>query len=787
MSGGEVVEIFQMKITCGGRSRFARLAVLVGAILSMVGCLAEAPVSLWYRQPAERWLEALPIGNGRLGAMVFGGVAEERLALNESTFWSGGPSDQHDPPGGREAFQEIRRRFAVGDYPGSRLWIGKMLGRELNYGTSLPAGDLLIRQSGTDGEILEYRRELDLDAGMASVSFVAHGVHYRRQVLASHPEGVIAVRFTADRPGSVSLRVAYRGGKFPWQVESVGRGSLKIQGQAWEKKHSDGHTGVTLAGRIQVSPEGGSLRSESGAVEVEGANSVTVWVALRTDFRGANPSRLSELEVDAAARKGWQRVQSTHLGDHRQLFRRVKLDLAGGAVSTEPTDARLQAMARGGSDPGLEALYFQYGRYLTVAGSRKDSPLPLHLQGIWNDGLAAEMGWTCDYHLDINTEQNYWPVEVAHLSECGDPLFRLIDSLRAPGRRTARTVYGIERGWVCHVFTNPWGFTAPGWSQGWGLHVTGGAWIATHLWEHYLFTGDAEFLERRAYPVLKEAAEFFAEYLYPDPSTGFLMTGPSVSPERGGEAGPGGVHDRAVVYELFTACIEASRALRRDDAFRERLETLRAGLPPYRVGRNGQLQEWFHSDDGGETNHRHTSHLVGLMPFAQITPRGTPELATAAAKSLQLRLQRPDWEDVEWSAGNSVCYFARLGRGDLAHAHLRNLILSDSDLNLMSFSRGGIAGASQNIFAIDGNTSGTLGIAEMLVQSHAGEIELLPALPASWSSGTVRGLCARGGFVVDVAWNQGRVTEYRITSARPKPVRLRVGGEVRTVMSQFAR
>jgi alpha-L-fucosidase 2 len=337
------------------------------------------------------------------------------------------------------------------------------------------------------------------------------------------------------------------------------------------------------------------------------------------------------------------------------------------------------------------------------------------------------------------------------------------------------------------VFSNAWGFTAPGWSEGWGLHVTGGAWIATHLWEHYLFSGDREFLAERAYPVLKESAEFFAEYLYRDPKVGALVSGPSVSPERGGELGPGGVHDRAVIHEIFSACIEASRVLGRDAGFRERLESLRAQLPPYRVGRNGQLQEWFHVDDGGETNHRHTSHLVGLAPFAQITPRGTPDLARAAEKSLQLRLQRKDWEDVEWSAGNSVCYFARLGAGAAAGEALKNLVVSDSDRNLMSYSRGGIAGAAQNIFAIDGNTAGTLGIAEMLVQSQTGEIELLPALPPGWESGSVRGFRARGGFTVELAWNHGRVTEYRITSARPKSVQLRLNGAVQTLVSQAAR
>ncbi|HAM72275.1 MAG TPA: alpha-L-fucosidase, partial [Verrucomicrobiales bacterium] len=443
-----------------------------------------------------------------------------------------------------------------------------------------------------------------------------------------------------------------------------------------------------------------------------------------------------------------------------------------------PTDTRLKRLAGAAPDLGLEGLFFQYGRYLLIAGSREDSPLPLHLQGLWNDGLAAEMGWTCDYHLDINTEQNYWPSEVANLAECGEPLFRFVESLQTPGRRTARAVYGIDRGWVCHVFSNPWGFTSPGWGRGWGLHVTGGAWVATHLWEHYRFTGDRRFLAQRAYPVLKGAAEFFLDYLYPDPATGFLVTGPSVSPERGGEAGPAAVHDRGVVAELFDACIEASRLLGVDAAWRARVAEARRRLPPYEVGRNGQLLEWVGKDDGGETNHRHTSHLVGLAPFGQITPRGTPELARAARRSLELRMGRKDWEDVEWSAGNSLCYFARLGAGEEAHQALVNLLTQDSDLNLMTYSRGGIAGATENIFAIDGNTSGTLGVAEMLVQSHAGEIDLLPALPEAWSEGEVQGLRARGGEIVDIAWRDRKVARYRITSVNSTPVKVRLNGAV---------
>ena len=758
--------------------------ILAGFLLSILcAAAAEQPCELWYREPARRWLEALPVGNGRLGAMVFGGVSEEKLALNETTFWSGAPGDQHENPEGRAAFAGIRELFKTGKYGEAQPLVEKLLGRELNYGTSLPAGDLCLTQSGTEGGIGDYRRELDLDRAAATVAFTAHGARFRREIVASHPDGVLALRLSADKPGAISFTLRYQGGGFPWTAETRGPDTLAVSGHAYEKMHSDGRSGVAFQARIRVLPEGGTVTADKDALRVTGANAVTVLIALNTDFQGRDPAALCEDQIASAQRKTWPQLLARHMADYQRLFHRVTINLGGAGASPQPTDARLEALRKGESDPQLAALFFQYGRYLVIAGSREDSPLPMHLQGIWNDGLAATMGWTCDYHLDINTEQNYWPVEVANLSECGQPLFRLIESLREPGRRTARDLYGIDRGWVCHVFTNPWGFTAPGWGLGWGLHVVGGVWISTHLWEHYLFTGDREFLARRAYPVLKGAAEFFLDYLYADPAGGCLLTGPSVSPERGGETEPGCMHDRAMVYELFSDCIAASQILGVDADFRARLETGRAKQPPYKIGRNGQLQEWFHNDDGGETNHRHTSHLAGLFPLAQITPRSTPELAAAAEKSLQLRMQSPQWEDVEWSAGNAICYYARLGNGALARKNLLNLLTSDTETDLLTFSRGGVAGAEQNIFVIDGNTSGTAGIAEMLLQSHASEIELLPALPKEWATGKVTGLRARGGFTVDIEWRDGKVTSYRIASDSPRSVKARVNGVLKTVMS----
>ncbi|MBI5835241.1 MAG: glycoside hydrolase N-terminal domain-containing protein [Armatimonadetes bacterium] len=715
---------------------------------------------LWYRRPAERWLEALPIGNGRVGAMVFGGPAEERLALNEITFWSGAASDQHDNPEAPAAFAQIRELFRAGRYAEAQPLIGAMLGRQGNYGSNLPAGDLLLSQSGIDGPIGDYRRELDLDQALARTAFAAGGVRYQREMLASHPAGLLALRLTADKAASISFALRYDGGRLPCQTRVLGPDTLEVTGHAYETVQSDGKCGVAYRALIRLVPTGGRMEPGRAELKVTGADAVTVLVALRTDYAGRDAVAACDQEIASA--RDYAAIRAAHIADHQPLYRRVTLDLGGLQAANTPTDARHAALRAGGDDPQLCALFYQYARYLTIAGSRADSPLPMHLQGLWNDNLACNMGWTCDFHLDINTQQNYWTAESGNLSECTAPLFRLIESLQAPGHRTAKATYGLDQGWVCHVFTNAWGYTAPGWGGGWGLHVTGGAWIATHLWEHYLYTGDRDFLARQAWPVLRGAAEFYLAYLFTEPRHGHLVAGPSVSPERGGEAGPGSVHDRAVIAELFGQVIAASRALEVEPDLRARVEAALAKLPPYEIGRNQQLLEWPYQDDGGETSHRHTSHLVGLFPFDQITPGTTPELARAAARSLQLRMDRPDWEDVEWSAGNAVCYQARLRDGEAAHRALLGLLREDTDTDLLTFSRGGIAGAPQNIFVLDGNTSGAAGLAEMLMQSHGGKIELLPALPKAWANGRVTGLRARGGATVDITWRDGKVVEQRV-------------------------
>jgi alpha-L-fucosidase 2 len=527
--------------------------------------------------------------------------------------------------------------------------------------------------------------------------------------------------------------------------------------------------------------EGGSLVASKYALQLCKAHAATIVVAIGTSFHNAVPERLCAQRLQAATSKDYAKLRRSHIADHQALFRRMTIDLGASASKSrrQPTDLRRKALENGASDPELFALFFEYGRYLTIAGSRADSPLPLALQGIWNDGLASSMGWTDDFHLDINTQQNYWPAEVCNLSECQMPLFGLIDVLSAAGRETAASTYGAP-GWVAHTVANPWGHTAPG-SPGWGIFVCAGVWICMQMWEHYLFTGDNKFLRTRAYPVFKSAAEFFLAYMVPEPKHGWLVTGPSDSPENWYVA-PNGHHlaesmgntvDRVFVHALYSICIETSSKLKIDAPFRAKLVNARAKLPPFQIGRYGQLQEWLEDYKDAEPNHRHTSHLTALYPEHQISPRLTPELARAAEITIERRVHAPHWEQSEWGRANLVVYFARLLKGNDAYQALTGLIAKATDDNLLTYSSAGVAGADTNIFAIDGNTAGTAGIAEMLLQTQAEEIELLPALPSAWPNGSVHGLCARGGYTVDLVWNCGMLKKATIngTHTGVMPVR----------------
>jgi alpha-L-fucosidase 2 len=737
---------------------------------------------LWFNKPAQRWLEALPVGNGRLGGMIFGGVEAERIALSDSTVWSGGPSHNDVNPEALAHLPEIRALMFADKYVEARALCEKyLLGRPASFGTNVPLPEVRIECDHT--EATGYRRSLLLDEGVARVAYHSGAQAFHREFFASNPDGVLVARLTSDAPHGLNCRIAFGTLKQPGRVSVIGNNTLVLRSRAVETAHSNGKDGVDYQIRILARVEGGSAQGGEQALHIQKADAVTLLIVTGSSYGGEQPEQFCVRTLQRVEETPYAQLLAAHVRDHQALYGRVQISLdLNRALDQLTTDERRQRVEAGKDDPGLCALFMQYGRYLTIAGSRANSPLPMALQGIWNDSLAASMGWSDDFHLDINTQQNYWAVNVCNLDECGEPLYRFLEQLRIAGRETATKMYGAP-GWVAHVVTNPWSYSAPGWGLGWGLTPTGGVWLATQMWYHYQFTGDRHFLETRAYPVLHDAAEFFLAYMVEHPEHKWLVTGPAGSPENSFRS-PDGIQcsesmgptcDRVFVYGLFQSCIESSRILGIDTEFRARLERAQARLTPFQIGKHGQLQEWLKDFDEAQPNHRHTTHLVALYPESQITPDKTPQFAQAARVTIERRISQAHWEDTEWTRANFIGYYARLRDGESAYRHLTGLIGQDADHSLLTYSRGGVAGADQNIFAIDGNMGGAACMAEMLLQSHDGVIRLLPALPAAWPHGQVSGLRARGGIEVAMAWHEGKLRNAWLRSDHDTTCTVRLG------------
>ena len=755
---------------------------LAAMALALSGCQSATDscetTELWYAQPAKVWMESLPIGNGRLGAMTYGGIEEEKLALNESTMWSGQYNENQNKPFGREKMNQLRKLFFEGKLSeGNRIAGDNLHGNQTSFGTHLPIGDLKMQFIYPEGKVTGYRRSLSLDEAVSSVSFNSGGVNYKREYFATNPDNVLVLRLTADKQKSITMNM---GLDLMRQADlSVEDNQLVFTGKVDFPLHGPG--GVCFEGRIAVLADNGEVKMEQSEVGIKEADAVTLIVDVRTDYKSPDYKTLCADGVKKAAAKSYDELKQAHIKDYNTLYNRVSIHFGQDANRALPTDVRWKQVKEGKTDTGLDALFFQYGRYLTIASSRENSPLPIALQGFFNDNKACNMGWTNDYHLDINTEQNYWAANVGNLAECNAPLFTYIKDLAHHGAKTAEVVYGCK-GWTAHTTANVWGYTPASSTIIWGLFPMAGSWIASHLWTQYEFTQDKQYLAETAYPLLKGNAQFILDFLAKDPKSGYLMTGPSISPENwfrtaGGEemvASMMPACDRELAYEILSNCVRASEILDTDREFADSLRTAIAQLPPIQLHANGAIREWFEDFEEAHPNHRHTSHLLALYPFSQITLEKTPELAEAARKTIENRLSAENWEDTEWSRANMICMYARLKDAQEAYKSVQLLQGKLSRENLMTVSPGGIAGAEGDIYSFDGNPAGTAGMAEMLIQNHESYVEFLPCLPVEWKDGSFKGLCLKGGAEATAEWTNAVINKASLKATADQVLKVKI-------------